>query len=259
LDWDAATYHSVASPQERWAREIIARVHLRGDEAILDAGCGTGRVTQLLLELIPQGHLVAVDASERMVAAAREHLGDRAEVLHQNLLELHLQQPVDVIFSCAVFHHIHDHETLFARCFAALQPGGRIVAQCGGLSNVAQFRARADEVAAREPYVEHLRDMPAPWNYASPQDTEQRLRDAGYDEVRCWLEPRATPIDDPPAYLSSVLCNYHLDRLPAELHEPFVADVARQAGDPLVVDYVRLNIDARRPPTGNDADTVQRP
>lgn len=246
LDWDAKTYDRVADPMEQWAREVIARVPLRGDETILDAGCGSGRVTALLVALVPRGRVVAVDGSARMVALARERFGDAVPVLHQDLLELTLDEPVDLLFSTAVFHHIHDHERLFARCHDALQPGGRLVAQCGGLGNISGFRGTSDVVAQREPYAEHLRDMPAPWNYASPQDTERRLTDAGFTDITCWLQPKPTPIAEPHPYLATVLLNYHLERLPEELRGPFVADVVAEVGEPFVADYVRLNIQATR-------------
>ncbi len=246
LDWDAETYDLVSEPQQEWAREVIDRLHCSGDEAILDAGCGSGRVTRLLAPLVPRGRIVAVDASEQMVAKARENIGDIAQVLHQDLLELTLDGPVDLVFSTAVFHHIHDHERLFARCYAALRPGGRLVAQCGGLGNIAGFRAIADAVAARDPYAQHLRGMRAPWNYAAPDKTARRLRGAGFVDTDCWLQPKPTELREPRAYLATVLLNYHLERLPAELHEPFVADVHAAAGDPVIADYVRLNMTARR-------------
>lgn len=255
LDWDARKYDRVASPQEAWAREILARLPLAGDESVLDAGCGTGRVTRLLLELLPHGHVVGVDASPSMIETARAALGGdpRMRLECQDLLDLELERPVDAIFSCAVFHHIGDHEHLFARLRGALREGGALVAQCGGEGNISSFRAHADAVAAREPYAEYLADMPGPWNYAGAEATEARLRAAGFDSIRCWLQLRPTVPDDARGFTESVLLNYHLDRLRAlapadraeELARSFVNDVLAIAGDPLELGYVRLNIDAR--------------
>jgi trans-aconitate 2-methyltransferase len=255
LDWDAATYDRVADPQEAWAREIIARLDPRGDEVVLDAGCGSGRVTQLLLERLPQGRVIAVDASPAMVARAGERLaraGERAQVRCEDLLELRLPERVDAVFSCAVFHHVHDHERLFARLHAALRTGGRLVAQCGGEGNIAHFRAIADEVAARPPYAEHLAAMPAPWHYATVAETEARLRATGFAEIRCSTEAKPTIPSDARAFAGSVLLNYHLERLrerlsaeeARELGGAFVEDVLAHAGEPLELRYVRLNIEA---------------
>ena len=56
-DWDAATYHRVSGPQVEFARALLDRLDLRGDETVLDAGCGSGRVTAMLLERLSNGHV----------------------------------------------------------------------------------------------------------------------------------------------------------------------------------------------------------
>jgi trans-aconitate 2-methyltransferase len=246
-DWDAATYDRVSNPLVEMAEAVLERLPLRGDETVLDAGCGSGRVTQLLIERLPLGHVVAVDSAPSMVEHARAALGDRATVLCASLTELTLDQPVDAAFSNAVFHWIADHERLFERLFAALKPGGRLVAQCGGKGNIDAFRRLADEVAAEPPYADHMADFVRPWHYASAEDTEARLLAAGFEEVRCWLQPWPVAPGDALAYAGTVCLGNHLEALPEELREPYAEEVVRRSGDPLVLRYVRLNIDARRP------------
>ncbi|HEX8206090.1 MAG TPA: methyltransferase domain-containing protein [Solirubrobacteraceae bacterium] len=224
--WDAQTYDKVADPQEQWAREILARSGFEAGQTVLDAGCGSGRVTKLLLDLGVE--VVAVDADAAMVEKAREALAGRdgvRSVERQDLLELDLDEPVDAIFSCAVFHWITDHERLFERLRAVLRPGGRLVAQCGGHGNIAK-------VVAAVP------DRTSPWLYATPEDTERRLRGAGFREARAWLEPKPTTVADPETYIAAVCLHGHPQA--AELAPRVVA----QLGDPPVIDYVRLNIDA---------------
>jgi trans-aconitate 2-methyltransferase len=244
LEWDAATYDRVADPQEQWAREVLERLTLRGDERVLDAGCGSGRVTRLLAELVPNGSVVAVDGSAAMAARARENLPLEIDVEHQDLLELTLDEPVDLVLSTAVFHHVHDHDRLFARVRSVLRPGGRLVAQCGGDGNIARFRTTSDAVAKRPPYDEFLGGMRAPWRYEAPGPTEHRLRASGFGEIRCWLEPRPTIPGDASSFLRTVILNYHVERLPDALVAPFVHDVLAACGEPLELDYVRLNIEA---------------
>jgi trans-aconitate 2-methyltransferase len=245
-DWDAASYDRVSNPQVEMAAAVLERLPLRGDETVLDAGCGSGRVTRMLLDRLPDGHVVAVDSAESMVEHARAALGERATVLCQNLTELTLDEPVDAAFSNAVFHWIADHERLFERLAAALKPGGRLVAQCGGKGNIDAFRRLADEVAAEPPYAEHMSDFAGPWNYASPEDTEARLAAAGFDEIRCWLQPWPIEPGDPLEYVTTVCLGNHLEALPEELRAPYAAEVVRRSGEPLTLEYVRLNIDARR-------------
>ena len=246
-NWDAAVYHRVSDPQVEWAHEVLERLRLRGDETGLDAGCGSGRVTQLLVDRLPAGHVVAVDASPSMVEAARAALGPRATIFRADLTELELDQPVDVVFSNAVFHWVLDHDRLFERLHAALRPGGRLVAQCGGEGNVERFLSVASAVAFESPFAEHLAGWSGPWQFASPQATFTRLERAGFEEIDCWLEPRTEVPPEPRAFLATVCLGAHLEQLPAELHEAYVDAVSDRLGDPVELDYIRLNIEARRP------------
>jgi trans-aconitate 2-methyltransferase len=246
-DWDAGSYDRVSNPQVEMARPVLDRLPLRGDETVLDAGCGSGRVTALLLERLPDGHVVGVDSAPSMIEHAREALpGDRVTLVCQSLTELRLDEPVDAVFSNAVFHWIADHETLFERLHDALQPGGRLVAQCGGKGNIDRFRRLADEIAAEAPYAEHMREFRGPWNYAAPDETEARLRAAGFDEIHCWLQPWPVEPPNPVEFARTVCLGNHLQELPEDLREPFAEEVVRRSGEPLVLEYVRLNIDARR-------------
>src|SRR4051794_4995531 len=139
--WDASTYDRVSDVQQKWAEVVLERLPLAGDETVLDAGCGSGAVTRRLLDRLPRGHVIAVDASEEMVAHARVALGERATVFRADLATLRLHEPVDAIFSNAVFHWVLDHDALFGAVRAALRPGGRLVAQCGGAGNLDRFWA----------------------------------------------------------------------------------------------------------------------
>jgi trans-aconitate 2-methyltransferase len=240
-DWNAASYQRVSAPLEAMGREVLDRLELRGDERVLDAGCGTGRVTATLAERVPRGHVVAVDGSPAMVAEARERLGPGVEVFTADLLELELDEPVDAILSTATFHWIADHDRLFERLFAALRPGGRIVAQCGGAGNVASVQAAIDAVA--EPA---LAGWPGPWNFQSPEATATRLERLGYTGVRTWPQDVRVEPDDIREYLSTVILGSHLERIPAERREALVEAVRERLPEP-AINYVRLNLTASRP------------
>jgi trans-aconitate 2-methyltransferase len=224
--------------------QVLARLDLHGDETVLDAGCGSGRVTQALIERLPRGKVIAVDASSSMAQAARERLGPDADVRVLDLLELELQEPVDAVLSTATFHWIADHERLFARLHAALRPGGQLVVQCGGEGNINQLRGVANEVRARAPYAEHFSGWQPPWHYAAPAVTEERLRGAGFAAAHCWLAPAPTQPEYPREFLATIVLGPHVQHLPEALREPYMDDVMAALGEPVVVDYVRLNIDA---------------
>ena len=250
VDWDAETYHRVADNQEQWGLEVLDRLELGGDETVLDAGCGSGRVTRLLLERLPQGRVIAVDGSASMVEQARETLadaGDRVQFVVSDLTELELDDPVDAIFSNATFHWITEHERLFDRLYAALRPGGRLEAQCGGEGNVAEFKRALESIEGDERFAPYFRGMGQTFNFASVGDTDARLRRSGFEPGRVWLENRTVEPPEPREYVRAVSLSPHLARLPDELHDEFIDAVLGSMLRPLRLEYVRLNISAGRP------------
>lgn len=246
LDWDAATYDRMSSPQLDWGLAVLDRLELRGDETVLDAGCGTGRVTRALLERLPEGRVVAVDASPAMVEMARDALGQRAEVRVADLLELDQTEPVDVVFSTATFHWIADHDALFARVHAALRPGGRLEAQCGGEGNIANVVDAIERLAEEEPWAAHLAPVANPWRFSTLAEAERALRGAGFADVRCWLERRDARPPDMRAFVASSVIPLQVDALPESLREPFLDVLLERLGDPPSLPYVRLNLSATR-------------
>lgn len=254
-EWDAGTYHRVSNPQFRWGLKVLERLPLRGDEVVLDAGCGSGRLTEALLGRLPAGRVVCVDRSRQMLDEARRNLagyGARVTFLEADLASLALASPVDAVFSTATFHWVLDHDALFAALVRALRPGGRLLAQCGGAGNLARVHARAGELQARAPYAEHFRGWTEPWRFATPEETLGSLSRAGFGGARAWLEPAPTPFPSAEAlgeFLTAVVLRPHLARLPEGLRGAFVGElVARAGADPegCGLDYVRLNLEAVR-------------
>lgn len=246
VDWDAETYELVSDPQYEWGIEVLERLELAGDEYVMDAGCGSGRVTEKLLERLPRGRVLAVDASESMIEKAREKLGDRVDYLVADLAALKLSEPVDVVFSTATFHWIADHDRLFARLHDALIPSGRLHAQCGGAGNVREHAEAIVRVSHGPDFAPYFADMEVLWNFATPEETGPRLEANGFTDVRVWLQAKPVRPKDPREFMRVVTLGLHLARLPADLHDPFIDAVAKEMKEPVVLNYVRLNIEARR-------------
>lgn len=242
-DWDAKTYDRVSDPQTRWGTAVLDRLDLRGDDRVLDAGCGTGRVSELLLRRIPRGQLVALDADPAMIAEARQRLapyGERVEFVVANLLDPLSMAPVDAIFSTAALHWIGDHDRLFANLAAVLKPDGQLVVQCGGAGNVAGFLSLMEELGEA---------AGAPWYFATPEDTRARLDQLGFTDIQVWLSDEPTRFDtrqDMEAFVRTSCLGPWLAKMPAGRHDSFSKLVAERLPT-LELDYVRLNIVARRP------------
>lgn len=243
-EWDAATYDRISDPMVRWAEPVLDRLRPDGVGIVLDAGCGTGRVTEHLLERLPEASVIAVDGSARMLDQAAQRLAapaaaGRVRFLLADLVQpLPLGEPVDAVVSTATFHWVADHDALFANLAAALRPGGQLVAQCGGAGNIASV-VRA-LVTAGEPWH--------PWHFATPDETTRRLQAYGFTDVRAWLHAEPTPFLTRAAleeYLATVVLGAHLERLPADEQQSLVRAVAAGLPEP-VVDYVRLDIVATR-------------
>jgi trans-aconitate 2-methyltransferase len=245
-DWDARTYDRIADPMTRWGETVLARLEVEPDATVLDAGCGTGRVTEMLLDRVPEGRVVALDAAPSMVAEAQSRLakyGDRVMVVHADLLDLGpgtLQGwgPVDGVLSTATFHWVLDHDRLFANLAGVLKPGGQLVAQCGAEGNISRLMA-----AVRATGVERT----GAWLYASPQDTRRRLEGAGFTDIEVWTNPEPTRIErsEIGTYLETVCLRTLVAPMAPEERGAFLAEVEKALGEP-VIDYIRLNIVGRR-------------
>jgi trans-aconitate 2-methyltransferase len=242
-DWDAATYDRIADPMFRWGGAVVDRLELQGDETVLDAGCGSGRVTELLIERLPRGGIVALDGSPSMLEEARRRLarfGDRVDFVLADLGQpLPLDRPVDAILSTATFHWVRDHDALFRHLASVLRPGGALEAQCGGAGNVASV-ANALVALGADPLGGKV--------YATPEETVARLGRAGFVGVQCWLHPEPTPFETPEAletYLRTIVLGDRVEGMTPEGAREFVRSVIERMPR-LEIDYVRLNIHARR-------------
>jgi trans-aconitate 2-methyltransferase len=260
-EWNADTYHRVSNPQFRWGLAVLERLPLEGGELVVDVGCGTGRLTERLLARLPRGRVVGVDPSSNMlVVAAREFASRSAERAHFVVGDgaaLPLVSVADAIFSTATFHWIRDHDALFRSLFAALKPGGRLVAQCGGIHNLDRLRDRCAGLMRDPRFEPYFTAWQWPWEYAAADVTARRLAAAGFDAIDTNVEDAPVVLPDAATFhefVTHVIARTYVAHLPgADLQQAFVdalTDLAARDDPSFLLDYKRLNIAARRPGRG---------
>ena len=255
--WDADVYDRISRPMRRWARRVIEDLELRGDETILDAGCGSGAVTLDLLERLPDGRIYAVDSSAEMIASLTKQLDERCITnvvpIHADLTDFELPEPVERVFSNAVFHWIPDDRALFSCLYRATKPGGRLRAQCGGVGNLAEVLVSAGSIRTGARFARYLDGFVDGKKYRSEAEVTTSLAAVGWREVRTQLWPEPVPFEDlaeAALYLKTIILRDHVARLPGDLADDYahaiVDETVRRRGAPFTADYVRLDLWAIR-------------
>jgi trans-aconitate 2-methyltransferase len=253
-EWNAPEYHRLSEPMVGFGGPLLARLRLEGGEQVLDAGCGTGRLTARLLDLVPRGRVFCLDRSRNMLDEARRVLpAARVGFICAALPHLPLKASVDVVFSTATFHWVRDHPALFRAIHGALRSGGRLHAQCGGGPNLARLHARALALMREAPFARAFERWTSPWEFADADTTFHRLEQAGFTDVETSVEAAPVVLPDATRYhdfLTTVIFRDHLTYLPDEvLRHDFIAELTRRAAlddTPFLLDYCRLNVAARK-------------
>lgn len=252
-EWNASAYHRLSEPQVSWGKKVLSRLTLRGDECVLDAGCGTGRLTADLVEALPKGRVVGVDISQNMLTSAREHLNSVSDapvnLVAADLLHLPFEDAFDGIVSTAAFHWVLDHDQLFLSLRKTLHHGGWLHAQCGGGANLSLLRQRVAKLAQLPRYAPYFAGFVEPWFFADAAQAADILRRSGFAKVETSVEPAPTVLQDAQHYsefVSRIILRIHLREFPSEdLRLEFVAELAKLAAEddpPFSLDYWRLNL-----------------
>lgn len=255
-EWNSAVYHRLSGPQVSWGKKVLSRLQLRGDETVLDAGCGTGRLTADLLEALPRGRVLAVDLSQNMLQSARAHLsndfGERLHLLACDFLHLPFTRMFDVVVSTAAFHWVLDHDLLFTNLHDVLVPGGWLEAQCGGGPNIASLRKRMDALCATPKFAPYFAGFREPWLFQDAEGAAATLRRAGFVDVETSVQAAPTLLDNAGHYrefISNIILWRHLRNLPSEeMRTEFAENLTAQAAKddpPFLLDYWRVNLRGR--------------
>lgn len=253
-DWNAAAYDDLSDPMFEWGLAVLDTIDLKPNERVLDAGCGSGRLAEELLNRLPEGELVALDFSPKMLEQTRKRLagyGSRAEFMQASLQEFDLAEKVDGIFSNAVFHWVPDHAAMFHCLHAALKPGGWLVAQFGGIGNLAKIHQRAHKVAEEPRFRTHLTGLKYGAHFEDVPSTQSRMRAAGFKVSQAKLHsvmPRFERRERFEAFLQTVVLREAAARLSEALQHEFLDAISTRTlrdDGAYTLDYVRLTVRAR--------------
>jgi len=234
--WSGDRYDALRLPHEQWGQRVVDTLELTGDELVADVGCGTGRDLSLLLDLLPAGRVVAVDASASMLERVHERFADDRRV---TVVQADLHDPIplpsgafDAVMSVAALHWLRDHDTIWDRLATLLRPGGQLAVECGGAGNIARVVSAVEQVSGKAAVPR--------WTFAGAEETAERVRAAGLVDVE--VVERASPVRFPAA---ARLVDYLQTLALHDLPRPVLNQVADVMSD-LTVDYVRLEVRARR-------------
>lgn len=185
-DWDASLYQHCHSFVWEYGRDVLDLLDLQPGEKVLDLGCGTGQLTDLLYQ--QGGHVIGVDYSADMITAAQEQFPHLTFQL-ADATSFTVPEPMDAVFSNATLHWIQRPEAAIAQVYQALKPGGRFVAELGARGNIAQIRQAISAALAHCHY-----DLPHPWYFPSLAEYATLLEASGLMVTFAAMFDRPTPL-----------------------------------------------------------------
>ncbi len=256
--WIAADFAANSIVQQTWARELIARLKLRGDERILDVGCGDGKVTAEIARALQRGSATGVDASPQMIKFAQKAFPSKKspnlEFRVMDARRIKFDRQFDLVFSNAALHWVDDHQAILRGMASVLKSGGRLIVSCGGKGNAQDvFVALRPEMRLKR-WCGYFRRMPKPYFFYAPGDYEKWLPKFGFKINTLKLAPKDATYagtDGFAAWLRTTWLPY-VQRVPENLREEFIAAVTSRyvakhppdAENKIHVRMVRLEIDA---------------
>ena len=257
--WDPKDYAQNSGAQRGWAEELMEKLQLRGDERILDIGCGDGKVSAALADRVPDGTVLGIDSSADMIRFANDTYGSRAPHLvfeNCDAAALHFENEFDVVFSNAALHWVQDHAAVVRGIARALRPGGRVLLSMGGKGNVTEVLAAVQSLIEEPAWAPYFKDAFFSYSFRSPEDYEARLCAEGLEPVWLNLAPKDM-VHTREKFAAWIRTTWirHAQRVPEDLRERFVSEFVDRYLERCPPDaeglvhthMVRLEVEARKP------------
>jgi trans-aconitate 2-methyltransferase len=253
--WDARTYDKVSSNvQVQWGCKLLEKRRWIGNEIVMDAGAGSGNLTKILADKVPQGQIYAVDADPCMVQQAKSNLSScrNVQVIHSSMINVDLPIEVDVIFSNAALHWILDQERVYSQFWKLLKPNGELLIEYGAHGNIERPLSVIFKIIRSDQFKEHFADWKQSWYFPKPDETERLLQNARYRDIQVNLSKLTTTFSDREGFaifVKTVIMKPFLGYLPdakkGQFLDAFLNEIER-SGLTWSLDYMRLGVFARK-------------
>lgn len=242
--WDAHTYNEVSRlVQYRWGQQVLKRRKWRGDEVVMDVGCGSGLLTRRLVKRVPRGKVYAVDIDSNMISQAKINLQslDNVEIIQSSFANVQIPRKLDVIFSNSALHWIQDHRKVFQKFWEMLKPTndgnkindksvnknnnnnsaghGQLLIQCGGHGNLQQIISMLERIIHLDQFKEYFTHWKQPWYFPKPDDTYKLLQETGFVNAKVFSSSDRVILPNRQVYskfVKTVVIKSYLDHLPQD-------------------------------------------
>jgi len=257
-DWNADDYARHSAVQQQWAQELIAKLYLQGSESLLDIGCGDGKITARIAQILSKGKALGIDQSPNMIRLASEQYPPKdcpnLSFMQMDATDIRLKEMFDIAFSNAVLHWIADQPAVLRGVHSCLKPGGKILFQMGGHGNAGDIFNLVQEMIKKLEWKRYYEGFTPPYHFYGPEEYKVWLINSGFKVTRAELIPKDMQHQEKEGLKGWLRTTWfpYTDRLPAELRDIFLDQVLEGylATHPLDdhgdthVNMVRLEIEA---------------
>lgn len=189
FEFDGEKYKKASTHQKEWATKILQEFNLTGKETILDLGCGDGVITKQLAEMVPNGSVLGIDASEGMIKTAKQN-NDCHNLFFElkNINELQYISKFDLIFSNAALHWVLDHKKLLTNVSNALTDAGVIRFNFAGDGNCSHFYKVIEQAMAEPQFKSFFHSFSWPWFMPTLQKYTEIISEIELTAIEIWEE-----------------------------------------------------------------------
>lgn len=226
LDFEGKAYAEASMLQRQWGQSLLHETDLRGDEVILDLGCGDGVLTSAWADRVPDGRVVGIDSSPGMLDYATS-ANSRPNIEYRigDLEDFHSEPaPYDLIISNAALHWVQGHERLLPRLYELLRPGGRVRLSFGAKGNCSTFFIVAREAMRLPSFADSFKDFNWPWRNETVERYRQILTETPFSDFQVWgqiADATFSHSEEVIAWMEQPLLVPFLNHLPPSLRSSF--------------------------------------